>query len=382
MSNLKVSRREALGSVAGLIAGPGLSGVEGPGLSAVEGPGLSGVEGPGLSAVEGPSLARGQVAKGTPPPRRPPRDELVNALEFEDVAKLMLPAAVYSTIAGSDRAAFDRITFRPRMLVPTLDLDLSVDLFGEKHLAPILVGPVAEQRQYHAEGELATVRGASAAKTGVIVSSRSSVPIAEIAAQAKTPLWYSVYAADASARKQVDQAIAAGCKVVCVTVGASLDAGRATSKVPADWKAVDRIRQGLDLPIVIKGVMTPEDANAAIAQGARGIVVSNHGGVVAGRAPLEVLASIVDLVGAKITVLVDGSFRRGTDILKALVFGAQAVLLARPVMWGLAAYGAEGVQSVIELLQTTLGRNFGMIGAPNLKSLNRAMVKVHAERKT
>lgn len=359
MNRLKVSRRGALGSVAGLFAGPG------------------------LSEVEGSSLARGQGAKGTLPPRRPPREELVNALEFEDVAKLVLPAAAYSTIAGSDRTAFDRITFRPRMLVPTMDLDLSVDLFGEKHFAPILVGPVADQRQYHAEGELATVRGASAAKAGVIVSSRSSVPIAEIAPQAKTPLWYSVYANDTNARRQVEQAVAAGCKAVCITIGASLDAGRATSTQRPDWKAVDRIRQGLDVPIVIKGVTTTEDANTAIAQGARGIVVSNHGGVPAGnKAPIEVLASIADLVGGKTAVLIDGSFRRGTDILKALVLGAQAVLLARPVMWGLAAYGAEGVQSVIEVLQTTLGRNMGTIGAPNLKSLTRSMVKIHAERKT
>ena len=318
----------------------------------------------------------------TPSRRRPPRDELVNALEFEEVAKLVLPPAPYATIAGGDRAAFDRMTFRPRMLVPATDLDLGVDLFGERHFAPIVVGPVADQRQYHADGELATIRGAAAANTRVIVSSRSSVPLAEIAAQSKALFWYSVYASDTNARRQADQALAAGCKVLCVTVGASLDGGRAASRMPVDWKAVDRIRQGLDVPIVIKGVMTAEDAKSAVSLGARGIVVSSHGGVAAGMAPIEVLASIVDLAGSKAAVLADGSFRRSTDILKALVFGAQAVLIARPVMWALAAYGADGVQTLLELLQTTLARNMCNIGAPNLRSLTRSMVKVHAVRKT
>jgi 4-hydroxymandelate oxidase len=293
----------------------------------------------------------------------------VNVFEFEDVAKLVLPAAVYSTIAGGDRRAYERITFRPRMLVPTVDLDLSVELFGQPHFTPLIVGPVADQRRYHPDGELATVRGASAARAAVIVSGDSSVPIGEIAAQAKTPLWYSVYAdAGAAAQKQVQQAVAAGCKVLCI----------ASRSPRMDWKAVDQIRRGVDIPVVVKGVMTTGDAKTALEQGARGIVVSDHGGMGGGKtAPIEILPSIADLVGGKAVVLLDGSVRRGTDILKALVLGAQAVLVARPMMWGLAAYGAEGVQSVIELLQTTFGRNMGTIGAPNLKSLTRNMVKIH-----
>lgn len=323
------------------------------------------------------AFLREQDTKETLPPRRPPRGELVNALEFEDVAKLVLPAAAYATVAGGDRRAFDRIIFRPRMLVPTVDLDLSVELFGQQHVAPILVGPVAEQRRYHPEGELATVRGASAARAGVIISSRSSVSIGEIASETKAPLWYSVYAdSNANTQKQVQQAVAAGCKAVCMTVGAVLEGNRA-SRSRVDWKAIDQIRRGLDVPIVVKGVMTTADAKTAIEQGARGIVVSDHGVASGTQTPIEILPSIVDLVNGRAAVLIDGSFRRGTDILKALVLGAHAVLVARPVMWGLSAYGAEGVQSVIELLQTTLGRNMGTIGALNLKSLTRSMVKVH-----
>jgi 4-hydroxymandelate oxidase len=328
--------------------------------------------------VPGSTPAGGQGAAKPPLTQRPPRDELVNALEFEDVARLVLPAAVFATIAGSDRAAFDRITFRPRMLVPTLDLDLSVELLGDTHFAPILVGPVADQRRYHVEGELALVRGASAARAGVVVSSRASSPIGEVVAQAKTPVWFSVYAeGDDNARKHVQQAVAAGCKAVCITIGAMPDGNRG-SRPRVDWKAIDRIRQGLEVPILLKGLMTPPDAKAAVEQGARGIVVSDHGGAAPGApAPIEILSSIADVVNGRASLLVDGGFRRGTDILKALLLGAQAVLVARPVMWGLAAYGADGVQSVIELLQTTLGRNMCMIGAPNLKNLTQSMLKIH-----
>lgn len=316
---------------------------------------------------------------GQSPARIPPRGELVNALEFEDVARLTLPQAAYATIAGGDREAFDRITFRPRMMVPTLDLDLSVDLFGVTHFTPIVVGPVADQRRYHADGELATVRGAAAARAAVIVSSRSSVPIEQIVAAARTPLWYSIYAdGDANTQARVRQAVAAGCAAVCITAGASISGSRLKPVPRIDWKAIDAIRKGLDVPIVIKGVMTTGDAKAAAAQGVRGIVVSDHGGLASGSAaPIDLLPSIADAVGDKLAVLIDGSIRRNSDIVKALALGARAVLLARPVMWGLAAYGADGVQTVIEILQTDVARNMGALGAPNVASLTRNMVKIH-----
>jgi isopentenyl diphosphate isomerase/L-lactate dehydrogenase-like FMN-dependent dehydrogenase len=301
----------------------------------------------------------------------------VNVLEYEEVARQTLPADVLAGVAGSDRTAFDRITLRPRMLIPTLDLDLSVELFGETHLAPILVGPIADQRRYHAEGELATVRGASAGKAAAIVSNRSSVPIGDLVAQATTPVWYSVYGdAAPAAQKQVEQAVAAGCKAVCVTIGASPNAARSPSATRIDWKALAEIRRDVKVPFLVKGVMTTDEARRAIDLGAQGIVVSNHGGTNA-PAPIEVLPAIADAVAGKATLLVDGSFRRGADILKALILGAHAVVVARPVIWGLAAYGAAGVQGVIEMLQSDLGRHMGALGTPNLKSLNRNFVRIH-----
>jgi len=252
--------------------------------------------------------------------------------------------------------------------VPTLDLDLSVDLLGDSHFTPIVVGPVADQRRYHPEGELATLAGAAAARTAVVVSSRSSVPVRELVAHAKAPLWFSTYA-DGDARKQIDVAIAAGCKTICLA---------AEPSTKPNWKRIEAIRRGLDAPLVVKGVMTIQDARAALDQGAKGIVVSDHGGADEDKTePIDVLASIVDAIGDRAAVLVDGSFRRGSDIAKALAFGAQGVLLARPVMWGLAAYGADGVRTVLALLQNDLARNLGALGAVNLKALTRAMVRVH-----
>ena len=318
-----------------------------------------------------------QAGSKTPAPRRrlPPREELVNVLEFEEAAALVLPADLLAAIAGSDRAAFDKITFRPRMLIPTVELDMSVEILGAAHFTPILVGPVADQQRFHADGEVATIRGASAANAATIVSSRSSVSIDKLVPQAKVPLWYSVYA-DGAAAKLVPQAVAAGCKAVCATVGASPNGARAAA-ARIDWSAVDQVRRGLNVPFVVKGIMTVDDAKRAIEHGAQGIIVSNYGLSVNVSTPIDVLPSIADAVAGKAAILIDGSFRRGSDILKALVLGANAVVVARPVMWGLAAYGAEGVQAVIEMLQSDLGRHMGALGTPNLKSLNRNFVRIH-----
>jgi 4-hydroxymandelate oxidase len=302
-------------------------------------------------------------------PRLPRRQDLVNVLEYEDVAKQVLDAGAYAAIAGGNRAAFDRMTFRPRYLVPTVDLDMTADLLGVPHFSPILVGPVAEQRRYHPDGELATVRGAAAAQASVVLSSRSSVPLADLAVQAKTPLWFSVYA-DGDARAQVDRAIGAGCTVVCIARPAT----PAAAAIP--WKTIASIAKGLDVPVVIKGVMSAEDARTALNEGARGVIVSDHGAATGRPAPIETVAAVADAVSGKGAVLVDGAIRRGSDIAKALALGAQAVLIARPVMWGLAAYGADGVQAVVEMLQSDLGRNMGALGAPNVKAITRGMVRI------
>ena len=216
-------------------------------------------------------------------------------------------------------------------------------------------------------------RGATAAQAVMVVAEQSSFPIEEIAAQAKTPLWMQVY--PQTDAKLVKRAAGAGCKAVCVTIGASAEGVTAG----VDWSAIDRLRQASGVPLVLKGVMSAEEARKSIAMGVQGIVVSNYpaadGGGIA--SSMEMLPSIVDAVGGKLPILIDGSFRRGSDVLKALALGAQGVMVTRPALWGLAAYGAEGVQRAIELLQSELARDMAMCGKITVKSIDRSIVRIH-----
>jgi 4-hydroxymandelate oxidase len=310
-----------------------------------------------------------------------PRDQLVNVLEYEDQAKRVLGAVAYAAIAGGDRSAFERITLRPRMMVPVLDLNLSVTLFGQAMFAPILVAPIARQLDFHADAERATVAGASAAKAVTIVSSHSSTPLAALASGQQAPLWYQVYAQDASAGARVQDAVKAGCRAICVTLGAPPGAKGVRSNgatLRADLAALDTLTRNLTVPVLVKGITTPEDAKRALQHHVQGLVVSSyHAGANGAGSSILTLPAIVDAVGGRAVVLADGSFRRGTDIIKALAFGAQAVLVGRPVMWGLAAYGAAGVQGVLEMLQTELARYMAMCGKPHLAALDRTMLRLH-----
>lgn len=357
----KFSRRRAIGSVGAIVAGT--------------------VAGSTIASGQAPA-ARRERAPWEPPleVRVAPREELVNILEFEEEAKKKLQPATFALVAGGDRALFDRITLRPRMNIPTTDMDLTVTLFGEDHFTPILVAPIAEQKRFHPDAELATAKGAAAGKALMIVSSRSSVALPEVAALAKPSFWYQVYASDSAAKTQVQDAAKAGAKAIVITVGAShvADGVRSASATSIDWPAVDAIKRGVSIPVIVKGITTPAEAAAALQHDVQGIIASNFGGLLADKdAMILALPNIVDAIGGKVPVLVDGSFRRGTDILKALAFGAKGVLLGRPVMWGLAAYGEAGVQSVVEMAQTELARYMAMCGKPNLEALDRTAVKIH-----
>jgi 4-hydroxymandelate oxidase len=320
-----------------------------------------------------------QELVGEPPGRIPPPAELVNAFEFEQVAKRKLDSARFAEIAGSERRAMDRITFNPRMMVKTRGLDLTTPLLGEKLYAPILIGPIAEQKRYHPEGELAMVRGAAAANTALVIPDRPSIPVETIAENSSgTPLWSQIYpGADArAARARAEQAVKAGCEAVMITAGVQPGAG--TPPIP-DWKAIDEVRQGIAVPAILKGVMTPQDARAAISHGFQGIVVSNYGGLAFPATDSSVLAlpAIADVVGNQAAILVDGGIRRGSDVLKALALGAHAVLLGRPAVWSLAAYGSDGVQNMLQLIQNELGRDMVMCGLVTPKTITRAAVTIH-----
>jgi 4-hydroxymandelate oxidase len=311
-----------------------------------------------------------------------PRGDLVDVLEYEPQARLMLGPAKVAPILGSDRTVTDRITLRPRMNIPTRDLDLTSTLFGDQHFTPIIVGPIADQRRFHPDGEVAMARGASAAKAAMVVSIDASLPLATIAQAATTPLWLQVFAKSPKVKDVVAEAGAAGAKAVIVTVNAGRSAsGPATpTSARVDWAAISAVVKDTSLPVIVKGITRPEDAKEAVARGARGVVVSNYrgGNAASLTGTLLFVAPVVQAVGDQIPVLVDGSFRRGTDILKALGFGAKGVLIGRPVMWGLAAYGADGVQGVVEMLQTELARYMCMCGRPSLAAVDPSLVRVHA----
>ncbi len=315
-----------------------------------------------------------------PPPALVPRADLVNVLEYEAQARLVLGPAKVAPILGSDRTVTDRITLRPRMNIPTRDLDLTSTLFGDQHLTPIIVGPIADQKRFHPDGEVAMARGASAAKAAMVVSSDTSVPLARIAEAATTPLWLQVYAKSPKVKDVLAEASAAKAKAVIVTVNAGTSASGPATRARIDWAAIDAVVKGTSLPVIVKGITHPQDAKEAVARGAKGVVVSNYrgGNATALTGTLLLVAPVVGAVGDQIPVLVDGSFRRGTDILKALGFGAKGVLIGRPVMWGLAAYGADGVQGVVEMLQTELARYMCMCGRPSLAAVDPGLVRVHA----
>ena len=338
----------------------------------------AGMAGATMAALDASAQAAAPLRMPAPPPVLVPRADLVNVLEYEAQARQVLGVAKVAPLQGSDRTVTDRITLRPRMNIPTRDLDLTVSLFGDQHFTPIIVGPMADQKRFHPEGEIAMARGASAAKAAMVVSSDSSVPLAAITQAATTPLYLQVYAKSPKVKDVLAEASAAKAVIVTVNAGASATAPAASGRI--DWAAVDAVVKATSLPVIVKGITRPEDAKEAAARGAKGLVVSNYRGGNAAALPgtLLLIAPVVQAVGDQIPVLADGSFRRGTDILKALAFGAKGVLIGRPVMWGLAAYGADGVQGVVEMLQTELARYMCMCGRPSLAAVNQSLVRVHA----
>ena len=341
-----------------------------------------------LASISVTPALPGQELIGEPAGRVAPLSDLVNVFEVRAMAKRKLAENVFATVGGEDRRALERITFRPRLMVNVSKLDLTAEVLGAKMFAPIVVAPIANQQAYHPDGEVAMVRGASAAQAVAVVSSRSSRPLTEVAAAAKTPLWFQLYPDPdinitiASAQHAVKE----GFKAVCLTVGTPYQPDSPSSRrlqltgnLKLDWTAVGKVRQSLKTPLLLKGIMSPEEAQLAAKHDVDGIVVSNHGAMfTTGFAdPIEMLPSIVEAAGPKTSVLIDGSFRRGSDILKALALGARAVLIGRPMIWGLTAYGAEGVRGVLEMLQSELARNMAMCGKPDIKSIDRSLVKVH-----
>lgn len=352
--------------------------------------------------------------------------------DYRELAAGRLPKPVWDFVdggSGDERtlhhniAAFDRYKLRPRILVDVGKVDTRTTLFGTPLAAPIGLAPIAYHRLLHPDGEVATARGAGAAGALMVVGIFASRTIEDIAAAASGPLWLQLYwlRQRAVLEQLVERAEAAGYEAFVVTLDAqrigrrlrdirnefSLPEGVAavnvdpavmaqahqatagTSAIAAHAEAsFDRTLTWADLawlrartrkPILVKGVLTAEDARLAVEHGVDGIVVSNHGGrqLDNAMAPIDVVEEAVQAVrsgGGTIPVLVDGGFRRGTDVFTALALGAHAVFLGRPFLWGLAVDGAEGVEKVLTMATDELKHTMTLMGTSNLAAIERTAV--------
>ncbi len=361
-------------------------------------------------------------------------ERALDVLDFEEAARRALPPAHFGYLAtGTDadetlrrnREGFDRYELRVRRLVDVRRIDTSVTLFGRTWPTPILLAPAGSQRAFHPEGEVATARAARGKNQMLVLSTVGTTPVEEVAAVLGEPPWYQLYTTEqeAVARAIVKRAERAGCPVLVLTVdlqagsnrlaqeraarqdarecGAchgdpddlrdyvrrkpmfdGLDLSRVASlDMPGmTWDYIRRLRDLTTMKLVVKGIVTHEDAELGLERGVDGIMVSNHGGraEASGRSAIECLPEVVAAVKGRIPVLVDGGVRRGTDVFKALALGASAVGIARPYLWGLAAFGQPGVESVLEILSRELSMVMAQAGATSVSRISRAHVQDRA----
>jgi 4-hydroxymandelate oxidase len=332
-------------------------------------------------------------------------NRFVTVDDFEPVARELLPQDVFDYYAGGagdewtlreNRAAFDRWVIRPRMLTGVTERDLATEVLGTRVAFPILVAPWAYQRLAHADGELATARACAAAGTIMVVSTTTVDYLEEVAGAASGPKWWQLYLFTdrGVTADMLQRVVAAGYGAVCFTVDLpqiglrhrdTRNAFLMPLGLPQDdrvydpgisWADIAWIRERATLPLLVKGIMTAEDAGIALDHGVDAIVVSNHGGrqldgVAAG---VTVLPEVVDAVGGRVPVLVDGGIRRGTDVFKCLALGAAAVLVGRPAAWGLAAGGQEGVAAVLRILRDELDNAMALAGVPSVAEIIPAFV--------
>jgi 4-hydroxymandelate oxidase len=343
--------------------------------------------------------------------------DILSLIEFEELARRsMTPMAYEFVVSGAadehtlrwNREAFDRIRLRPRVLRDVATVDTRVTLLGRDLAFPILLAPTAYNRVLHPEGELETARGAGAAGATLIVSMSTTTAIADIARVATSPLWFQVYfqSDPGFTRDVIRQAEESGCEALCLTVdtpviGARNRQARARfrlppdvmtphlydighrkqevmdpRRVPATWKDVEWVRAFTKLPVVLKGILDPEDAEIAIQSGAQAVVVSNHGGRNLDTVPasVEALPAVVDRVHGRIPLLVDGGILRGTDVLKSIALGARAVLIGRPYCYALGVAGRAGVHRVVEILRGELEAAMMLSGVSAVRSVDRSLL--------
>lgn len=335
--------------------------------------------------------------------------DILNLFDIEKMAERTMTKMAYEYVASGaadewtlrwNREALNAIKLNPTVLTDVSQLDTRVTLFGHELPYPILIAPTAYHKLMHPEGELATARGAGAASAVYVVSSFTTTPLGEIAEAATQPLWFQLYIRDDRklTKDLVQEAEAHGYRVLCVTVDTTVAGvrnrqeranfglpddvrtphmpGSLREQKPLTWKDIEWLQSFAKTPVLLKGILNPDDAENAVQSGVSGIIVSNHGGRNLDTVPatIEALPRIAERIDRRIPVLMDGGIRRGTDVVKAIALGASAVLVGKPVCFGLAYDGAEGVTKVMEILRNELELALALTGKATLASIDRSVI--------
>jgi isopentenyl diphosphate isomerase/L-lactate dehydrogenase-like FMN-dependent dehydrogenase len=365
--------------------------------------------------LAGSPLLRGQQDPFRDHTRIPSLNEMVTSFDFEPVAYSKVLRYNYDYMAyGTDseftlrrnREAFDWVQLVSKRVLDATPIQTATEVLGTKMAFPIMVSPSASHGMLHPDAEAATHKGATAASnTPYIMSVVSTLPFDKVAAEGGGPMWYQMYPRQSldDSRAALEKAQQAGAKAVVVTIDQQaaehdriLHDRNINARVPATrrtapanpyrlpeyrlwytWEYFDQIRPMIKVPLVAKGIATAEDAKLCLEHGIDCVYVSNHGGrgLDYNRSTIEMLPEIVEVVGGKVPILFDSGVRRGSDILKALALGANAVCLGRVPRWGLGAYGAQGVQRILEIMQAELVQAMAYTGRPTLASIDRSLVR-------
>jgi len=386
-----------------------------------------------------PLFARGALAEGlrqADPADWAPRDlekliadptQALDVFDFEPVMKKNVPPAHFGYMATgvddevtlrANREGFRKFELRPRRLVDVSKIDMSAEILGAKYDSPIVIAPTGSNRAFHPDAEVAVAKAAKLGNHLQILSTVATTSIEDAIAARGAPVWFQLYTTQRweIAEGLVKRAEAAGAPAITVTLDVrssakwetfvrlrrtdtrdcgschglndylsrkpnftGIDLGGISTTVVTNlnWDLIKRLRDTVKVKLVLKGILAFEDAKLAADAGIDAIVVSNHGGRVEDgvSATIDVLPEIVQAVGGRMPILVDSGFRRGSDIVKALVLGAQAVCIGRPYLWGLGAFGQPGVERVLGILRAETRTAMQQLGAPSLKDLTPAMVR-------
>ena len=376
-----------------------------------------------------PLLAQAFAQESGAPSSMAGAKDILNVKEFEELAHRALPPAHWGYVSSgvdddgtlkANMAGYDHLQLRPRRLVDAAQIDTKVELFGTTWDSPLFLCPVGGQKMFHPEGEVAVARAAKSRGALQILSTQTSSAIEDVAKARGMAPWYQMYmpARWEDTEKMVKRVEDAGSPVLvwtidiyggrntetatrlartdsrncsaCHAVGPTGNIGRKPERQPMftglqggggnpmqDWSTVDRLKKLTRMKLVLKGIESAEDARLAREHGVDGILVSNHGGRAAEslRPTIESLPEVVEAAGKDIPVLVDGGVRRGNDVFKALAMGASAVGIGRPYVFGLTAFGQDGVERALDILNAEFQRTMRQCGTKNIAQITTSYVR-------